>query len=79
MTNLFTTFSIKTNMESKIKEYCILKSEDVSDLSGMVNNLILSEGWQPFGSISSYIRQEEGIVVFVQPMVKYKNLIKGRA
>lgn len=64
-------------MEQQIVEYDILKNEDTGQLAIIVNKLI-KQGWQPFGSMHSYIRKKEGLIFYLQPIVKYGPIKKRR-
>ena len=56
---------------TKINEYCVVSVNDVLKFTDGINMLI-SEGWQPFGSICVHPSNADRTVsLFVQPMVKY--------
>ena len=64
-------------MEQAIIEYEILKNEDIGQLALTVNKMI-KQGWQPFGSMHSYIRKKESLVFYLQPVVRYGSSMKKR-
>ena len=57
----------------RITQYCVVSVNDVLKFSEAIN-LLISQGWQPFGSICVHpSNSERTISLFVQAMVKYED------
>lgn len=58
---------------TRITQYCVVSVNDVLKFTDGINMLI-TQGWQPFGSICVHpSNSERTISLFVQAMVKYEN------
>ena len=65
-------FVFQLKKMNKISNYCVVSVNDVLQFTDGINMLI-SQGWQPFGSICVHpSNSDRTISLFVQAMVKYE-------